>query len=155
MKTCSVCKVNKPLDQYQKDKKRAKFDGLMNKCKSCRSEYRRKPENKAKDKALFNRWRSRPEVKEYLKLRERRRNLRKFGLTIEEWEAKLLEQDGRCAICQCLPEDSKRRFAVDHDHKTGKVRDILCHLCNTALGAFKDDQRIIALAIKYLNKHKN
>ena len=58
-------------------------------------------------------------------------------------------QGGKCAICeeQCLTE---RELAVDHCHKTGKVRGLLCMRCNTALGSFKDDLLLLEKAMFYL-----
>jgi len=45
-------------------------------------------------------------------------------------------------------------LAVDHNHDTGKVRELLCNTCNNGLGCFKDDPKLLQSAIKYLNKHK-
>lgn len=56
-------------------------------------------------------------------------------------------QNGKCAICGIIP---LRRLSVDHCHKTGKIRGLLCHYCNTALGMFKDDTEIIEKALVYL-----
>ena len=59
---------------------------------------------------------------------------------------------GKCAICGALK--GKRNHALDHDHKTGKFRGILCTACNLGLGMFRDDTRLLLLAIDYLNKYK-
>lgn len=56
---------------------------------------------------------------------------RLFGITIEEYDRMLSEQDGLCAICRKPP--INRRLAVDHDHDTGLVRGLLCPPCNRAL----------------------
>ena len=58
---------------------------------------------------------------------------------------------GKCDICGRMK--GKRNHALDHDHKTGKFRGVLCAACNMGLGMFKDDTRILALAIDYLEKH--
>jgi hypothetical protein len=84
--------------------------------------------------------------------KHRRKNLRRFGLTPEQYDAMLLSQGGVCAICN-MNRDA-RRLAVDHDHKTGKVRSLLCHFCNTALGKFLDDVEILKKAILYLEKFR-
>lgn len=69
--------------------------------------------------------------------------LRKYGLSLEQYEQMLAQQKGRCAVCQEVP----RRICVDHDHETGDVRGLLCSSCNTALGLLKEDLlRISALA---------
>ncbi|MEU3452166.1 endonuclease VII domain-containing protein [Micromonospora sp. NPDC006766] len=78
--------------------------------------------------------------------RNRRYALR-YGVTVEWYEAKLKEQDGRCAICGARPE---KRLAIDHCHVTGKARGLLCFLCNSALGRFEDDPARLRRALAYL-----
>lgn len=75
----------------------------------------------------------------------------KFGITPEEYDKTFEEQQGCCAICKKHSIYFKRRLAVDHDHKTGKVRGLLCMFCNTALGKFEDDVNILKNAVKYLS----
>jgi hypothetical protein len=66
--------------------------------------------------------------------------LRKRGVTVERFEEMLREQGGRCAICSTdNPGKNRSRFMVDHCHSTGKVRGLLCLLCNWHLGRFSDD----------------
>lgn len=82
----------------------------------------------------------------------------KFNLTQEDFNAFLLEQNGKCAICGHLPlgidrYTSGKALAVDHDHSTGKVRGLLCDLCNRAMGQFHDSVAILASAIAYLEKY--
>lgn len=83
---------------------------------------------------------------------ERRSGYRKrYNLELEDIEAMLVEQNGRCRICQKTITFGGRAGAkVDHCHSTGKVRGILCSICNTALGSFKDNTEALARAIKYL-----
>ena len=64
----------------------------------------------------------------------------------------VMTQDGRCAICERLPEDEVLR--VDHDHSTGKIRGLLCRHCNLALGNMKGDISLLRKAIAYLEKHR-
>ena len=75
-----------------------------------------------------------------------------YGLTIAEYDELLVRQDGKCAICK-LPPD-KKRLCIDHDHKTGKVRGLLCDRCNLLLGRVYDDCSILSSAIEYLNQTK-
>ena len=73
-----------------------------------------------------------------------------FGITLDQYNEILEKQGGVCAICN--EKDSNFvNLAVDHDHNTNKVRGLLCHLCNRALGMFKDDIIRIKNAIMYLN----
>jgi len=62
-------------------------------------------------------------------------------------------QEGRCAICNCTTEENGKDFAVDHCHKTDKVRALLCNNCNTGIGTFKDKPELLTKAIQYLEKH--
>ena len=74
----------------------------------------------------------------------------KYGLSLQEYEQLVEQQDGRCAICGCDQPAGRGRWHVDHDHTTGKVRGLLCHNCNVGLGNFKDDPRRLEAAVKYL-----
>jgi len=78
-----------------------------------------------------------------------RRLKQKFGITLEQYEEILSKQNGLCAICSST-EKTGKRLAVDHCHKTGKVRGILCMKCNTSLGKINDDISILEKMIFYL-----
>ena len=73
---------------------------------------------------------------------------RRYGMEVEEYVSMCNEQQGACAICR----EFTPRLCVDHNHETGKVRGLLCHRCNVALGHFNDDVQRIADAISYLSK---
>lgn len=83
---------------------------------------------------------------------ERRRKLRKYGLTEQEYQQLLIDQAYRCAICLQLKEQI-RDWHVDHCHESGKVRGILCHHCNLMLGNARDNILILQSGIKYLERH--
>lgn len=78
-----------------------------------------------------------------------------FKLTPEEVDAMWKAQDGECANygCQTKLEKGKSGACIDHDHKTGKIRGILCRTCNLALGHAKDDVVVLSGLIAYLRKH--
>jgi len=80
-----------------------------------------------------------------------RQTLARYGLTLEQYDAILQSQGGVCAVCKM--DRGTRRMAVDHDHKTNKVRGLLCQFCNTALGKFLDNVEILKRAILYLEKN--
>jgi hypothetical protein len=85
----------------------------------------------------------------------RKSNLkRNYNLSIEEYNHKLREQQHKCAICGVDATELTKRLHVDHNHQTGKVRDLLCPNCNIGLGMFKESIKNIANAIAYLEKHK-
>lgn len=72
-----------------------------------------------------------------------------FEITSEEYRALLERQGGRCGICKCRA--VSKRFAVDHDHKTGAIRGLLCSKCNhDGLGAFHDSPLLLWRALAYL-----
>jgi hypothetical protein len=76
---------------------------------------------------------------------------KKFGLTQAGFDALLVVQRGACAIC-CERLDPKSRHThVDHDHKTGKVRGLLCNHCNRMLGAAFDSPERLLMAVRYLD----
>jgi recombination endonuclease VII len=71
----------------------------------------------------------------------------KYGLTPEDFERLLQRQNGACGICKVRPAET---LSVDHDHVTNAVRGLLCRPCNTGLGAFGDNPRLMLKAIAYL-----
>ena len=75
-----------------------------------------------------------------------------FGITVEEYDRMLAAQNGVCAICSGINADGKR-LAVDHNHETGKLRGLLCHRCNIAIGLLKDSADRARLASLYLIKY--
>lgn len=121
----------------------------------------------AKYRAKQRRWRSKNKAKiaEYsrrctakkdpveLKVEWRRSWIKtRYGITNEQYEAKLLEQKSVCAICGGINK-SGRRLHIDHNHKTGDVRGLLCFGCNGGLGGFRDNQTLLKKAIDYLRLH--
>ena len=91
------------------------------------------------------------------------RNIKKnYGLEggLDEYEKLVKEQNGICLICNTehisLSEDrtQKRKLFIDHCHKTGKFRGIICAMCNSGLGYFKDSIETLQSAIDYLKKHQ-
>lgn len=75
------------------------------------------------------------------------------GFTQEDYEQKLIEQNGKCAICG-TNDNGKQDWCADHDHDTGTKRGLLCHKCNTGIGLLKDNTEVLQAAIDYLNKYK-
>ena len=76
---------------------------------------------------------------------------RKYGLEPEEYAAMLAHQDGRCAVCRRKPRAKDPSLAVDHDHRTGLIRGLLCMRCNHLLyGYFGEDPTFYENAAEYL-----
>ena len=146
-KTCTMCKVEKPLDAFNKQK--AGRLGRAAWCRECaladsRRHYAINREVRlAKTKAtrLAN-----PE--RHIQMRRDQKLKRLYGLTRGQHVAMVEAQGSCCAIC-----DQKRPLKVDHCHATGKVRALLCGPCNTSLGAFQDDPARLERAAAYLREH--
>lgn len=103
---------------------------------------------------------------EYMRLHRKRHPLvrkdsdlrTRFGISLSEYGAMLVAQEGKCAICK-KPETQTRKgvaklMAVDHDHNTGKIRGLLCTACNQAIGKLNEDPELFASATAYLASHK-
>jgi hypothetical protein len=76
---------------------------------------------------------------------------KEYGITQGQYISMYQEQEGRCSICSVYHE----KLDIDHDHKTGKVRSLLCHSCNVALGFFGENLETIRSAIRYLEFHEH
>lgn len=74
---------------------------------------------------------------------------KKNGLTQERYEATVQKQNGCCAICH----KPTKNLYIDHCHKTGKFRALLCNLCNTGLGMFFESVEIMSSAIRYVQRY--
>ena len=80
-------------------------------------------------------------------------NLRvKFGLTPDQYQILLETQQGHCLICSKTKDDIGRNLSVDHDHKTGRIRGLLCDNCNVGLGHFFDSPSLLKRAADYLER---
>lgn len=79
-------------------------------------------------------------------------NLSKYGISKGQWEDMAKAQGYACAICG--ERQPKRKLAIDHCHKSGKVRGLLCSNCNSALGLLQDSHQIASSAAKYLKRYK-
>lgn len=133
-KQCSKCKQNYPATTeffYRKQKNLSGFDSW---CKGCKKLY---------------------DIEHH--------KLKNFNITKNKFNTLLENQNDRCGICGRLFEDLFKKYndkttvrtpRIDHDHKTGKIRGILCNRCNMLLGRAVDNTFILIKAINYLNKNK-
>lgn len=82
---------------------------------------------------------------------------RTFGISLEDYQRKLAAQNGVCAICGCGETEMRggkvKELAVDHDHDSGALRDLLCAGCNKGLGAFIDSPARLRAAAEYIERH--
>lgn len=151
-KSCTVCGHVKALEEFSKDKRNR--SGRAARCKLCVQASAKKwaEDNRDRYNELQRGYGRRQSVKLY------RRNwyLRKHHGVDHAWyESKLEAQGGVCAICGGPPNTKDGFFHIDHDHQTGKLRDLLCQFCNTGLGSMKEDEVVLGKAIEYLKTHRS
>lgn len=107
------------------------------------------PELEAKKKAKSAEWHA--EHREHANKDRSRRWFEKYGMAPGDYEVLLAAQGGVCAICKTdRPRGAYNRFHVDHCHKTGRVRGLLCHSCNLGIGHLRDSIPLLEAAIDYL-----
>lgn len=131
-KGCPVCKEEKSLSEFYW--RRNRKNQHQSECKDCNRIRRRKW------------WTSEKGRRSSANTRLKQR----FGVTIEEYEEMLEAAGNKCEICEVTRSTGGKRLGIDHDHKTGKFRGILCDSCNLGIGNFKDNISILKKAIKYL-----
>ena len=83
---------------------------------------------------------------------EQLRRLRRYGITQDDYDEMLRAQDGRCATCR-TDNPGPKGFTIDHCHKTGRVRAILCGACNTAFGLLRESVEIVRAMLAYAEQH--
>lgn len=142
-KVCRVCGETKPIHQMRRNgwhtNGRRRFG---NSCNPCNADQARQWNHDNRERATQQRfaW-----------------NLNDlYGMTIEDYDRLAESQNHVCAICGGVNPEHGRygtqfRLAVDHNHKTGAVRGLLCNRCNRALGLIKDDPALLKSALDYLS----
>ena len=149
---CTKCFRVDLLENFPSHKQRRY--GKARNCKTCKSEAGKSWYKENRDKANQA---SRAWYKENSDS-VRVKNLKKFGITAEDYDRMLISQNGVCKICR-LPETQVdrrtggvRRLAVDHCHSTDKVRGLLCCGCNTGIGNLGDSAERLRAAADYVEK---
>mgnify|MGYP001558347869 CR=1 FL=1 len=135
MKKCTKCLTIKPFDEFHKDSN--KKDGIRYWCKDCTFKYQ-------KDRAEKN--------PQHVKSLQRNNDLKRhYKISLNDYNKMFLDQGGVCAICGKY--QKHKNLAVDHCHKTGKVRQLLCQRCNRVLGVLKEDVLLINSILSYIKLH--
>lgn len=158
MKKCTLCRKEKELSEFAKDKYNK--DGLTFRCKECRNNryneyYKRNPEKQKEKNDSQKENRKRFYDSEKGIESSRRAHLKRvFGISLEEYNEMSKKQNHLCAICGESENCYRNKvLSVDHCHKTGRIRGLLCSTCNRALGFLKDNKEILNNAIKYLEEN--
>lgn len=126
-KYCTKCKKEKNLDHFA-NKRRYKNNTYCW-CNDCvrkyQNEYKRqwRINNPEKSKAAQHKYRI----------------AKRYGLTVKYWNQMFADQDGRCAICMIPQDELNHTLCVDHNHKTGHVRQLVCKRCNMLIGVYEAD----------------
>lgn len=175
MKFCPGCKVHKEILEFPRNKYNK--SGLHHYCKLCAcaaSKMRLEKLNSTPEgrQAFLEKERVRggkrkaeckqnPQIAEKnFKIRKRSILKQKYGLNQGMYDAMYAQQEGKCAICK-NPETKKYRITgevqmlgVDHNHSTGKVRELLCDNCNVSLGRLRENPDTMIAMAAYVRKHK-
>jgi hypothetical protein len=134
-KTCTKCGVTKDIAEFYKRGGKQSPDTRHNHCKECtKRRVSATPSIVKREQALK----------------------RMYGITQQDYDVMLAEQNNQCAICETTEPGGRHTsnyFVVDHCHTTGKVRKLLCHHCNTALGLVGDNISTLQTMIEYLSKN--
>ena len=131
-KTCVKCGLDKCLSKFHKNSNRK--DKRDNRCKECK-----------RRSFVYT---------DEMYIQNKKYNLKsKFDMTLEEYNDMFEKQSGCCAICGTHQSELSRSLAVDHSHRDGHIRGLLCQVCNTALGKFKDSTEVLERAKQYLNTY--
>jgi len=128
---CAKCETLKSKNEFYEDGRT--YSGYSPYCKSCNNidcKKRRSEKTKETHRGI------------HLKA--------SYGLSIQDYQTMLKDQNNACALCGRSEE--YKALSVDHDHKTGKVRGLLCNKCNTALGFFQDNIETVSKALDYLKR---
>lgn len=174
MKKCTACKLKKTIDQFGKDKSR--HDGKNPRCKDCaksiRSNQRLANPEQGKEKARqysSKRYHDNKDEINSKRRKDRKNNPEKYkrskesvwkrqgikNMTQERYNQMMIDQNYSCAICHTHQDDCSTVLHVDHNHKNGKVRALLCNKCNTGIGLLNDDIDLLKKAVKYLEIYGN
>ncbi|WP_461521585.1 endonuclease VII domain-containing protein [Porticoccus sp.] len=146
-KHCKKCDTLKTREHFGVRQSGPREGHLSAYCKLCNS--RRGSVARKRDPTL------------YLRVERPSKLKRMYGITVEDYDRMLSEQGGRCAICASDNTRTRRygnmlkkdvAFSVDHCHRTGKVRGLLCSACNRVLGLIGDNPDIAQNIIKYLQR---
>src|ERR1035437_4788142 len=180
MKTCSKCKVSKPLEEFSKD--RQNKSGYRCSCKLCnkalqkeyQKEYHKEYKNTPQYKEYKKEYQNTPQYKEYqkeynkncqntpqrkayqntpqYKIATRKHNLkRSFGMTQQEYTLLYNQQEGKCLGCD-------KHFpilSIDHCHQTNKIRGLLCQRCNLVIGNADDKVSTLRNLIEYIEHYRS
>jgi hypothetical protein len=132
--TCSKCDEVKDVSEFHKDASISRgYAYICKACKKVHGLYGGAPVRRDRDREYYH--------KHWMQY--------KYKISWEAYQEMLEAQGHVCAICEQVP-TNKLGFHIDHDHNTGVVRGLLCHGCNTGIGALQEDPKLLQRAAEYL-----
>ena len=134
-KRCCKCKKLLSVECFGNNK--STKDGLYCSCRVCTRKY-------------VNSHKAKKPKSERIRLGRKYWLNHKYNMTLKEYDEMFEEQDGVCYICG-LPENFQR-LGVDHNHKTGKIRKLLCNRCNRTIGYVEEDTELLKCMIQYIER---
>lgn len=138
LQTCSLCGKNKQRKEFYKDFRRPK--GVQSECKECVLKMRRNDYRKHKPN--------------YQKNNRNRHLVREYGITTDQYNQMVINQNSCCEICNRHVDDIKNhKLYVDHNHGTDKIRGLICGSCNRLIALAMEKSSILLNAINYLKKY--
>lgn len=153
MKKCSRCGIDKDFIEFYKAKTNKNGSVCyQSRCKKCMNDVSLNRIKSMSDKERSEHYKNnRIRLgKDYFKTYRLKSN---YGISLQEFNLMYEKQNKKCYICEKKIEG--RDVKVDHDHKTGKVRKLLCHNCNTSLGLLNDDEKLFHKCEMYLKEHND
>jgi len=173
-KKCTKCCLDKPISAFYTNPKNGRTQSW---CRACNAEssrayfakhrpdilkkrgpynaewqrrfYKDNPEARDKSIAGVRAWWNALPLAERRRLNQRKKLLKRYGITVEQWEQMRAAQKGLCAICG-ESQKQERHFHVDHCHDTGRIRGLLCMRCNTSLSWFEKVSGRLEMVLSYL-----
>lgn len=134
-KICTKCKIEKPITEFDFDRSEQRKPGYRKpSCKKCRLELKQKY----------------CATNTYKKKRRDYDLKKRYNISLNDYDYYYHIQNGRCAICS-----REAKLVVDHNHKTGAVRELLCNNCNMMIGHAKENMYILQEAVNYIIRHNS
>ena len=147
--TCTQCGKKMEVDNFYRSRNSKK--GFVAPCKKCVLKRHKDNQGTSEERGRVNKWRKSAKglVSCY------RADVKKaYGVSLERLRGMMDSQLGCCNICgeSLIVPESPKAYSIDHNHKTGEVRGLLCNQCNLGLGQFKDNPYLLIKAAEYLSE---
>lgn len=149
--TCCRCNSTKSISEFNDHMFRIRYPY----CTDCSRAVTKASYSKPEAKMRHRKWYK----EKYEDTAENARLLKLYGITLDQYNSMLEQQEHKCEICKSPETAVSRngytlRLAIDHNHLTGAIRSLLCFRCNRGIGYFEENPKLIKEILKYLKKHE-